>query len=171
VFIARIGERMTFAEAYAHHPELRGPPGPIHVRPAARPGPWFPDSEYEHIPGANHADNWRADLRTPDLDAFFACDRASGPLGAWLGASGPTLAEPLMEFLRTCSVWGNAGKLRDDNPSATVNIPVRHGGLFTGLHLETDRPDQLIRLVCGASIDPKPPSQRNGRARAASRCQ
>jgi hypothetical protein len=162
---------MTFAEAYARYPHLRGPPGPIHVRPAARPGPSFPDSEYEHIPGANHGDSWRADLRTPDLDAFFACTRAEGALGSWLGADGPTLGERLLDFLRSCSVWGNAGKLRDDNPSATVDAPVRHGGLFTGLHLETDQPNLLIRLVCGgASVDPTPPSPREERPRAARRC-
>lgn len=74
VFAARIAERVTFAQAYERFPKLRGPEGPIHVRPVRMPGPSFPDSEYEHIPSGMHTEDWRADIRTRDLDAFFICD-------------------------------------------------------------------------------------------------
>lgn len=156
VFAARLAERLTFAQAYERFPELHGPKGPIHVRPAQIPGPSFPDSEYEHIPGAKHADSWHADLSTRGLDAFFVCEPADDCLGRWLGGAGPAAKGPILEFLRTCQVWGNAGLLSTQNNAATEAKPVRHGDLFTGLHLETDRPDELVRLVCGASARSKP---------------
>jgi hypothetical protein len=43
VFIAEIEEPMTFAEAYDRFPSLRGPEGPIHVRPINGTGA-FPQS-------------------------------------------------------------------------------------------------------------------------------
>lgn len=150
VFSARIAERMSFADAYERFPDLRGPAGPIHVRPAEIPGPGFPDSHYEHIPGGNHPGDWRGDLRTPALDAFFACEKADDCFGRWLGPNGPAVKGPILDFLRTCQVWGNAGFLSPQNSSATEDVPIRHGRLYTGLHLETDRPDDLVQLVCGA---------------------
>jgi hypothetical protein len=43
VFVARIHEKITFAEAYRRFPDLHGPKGPIHVCPAKEVGP-FPES-------------------------------------------------------------------------------------------------------------------------------
>jgi hypothetical protein len=68
VFVGQIEERIRFAEAYERFPDLRGPQGPIHVKPACRAGP-FPISDYEHIPGAMHRSKWEADLKTRDLNA------------------------------------------------------------------------------------------------------
>ncbi len=89
LFAAQIEERMTFAVAYRRFPELQGPDGPIHVRPVDRPSYAFPEFHYEHIPGGNHADNWRADIRTPELDAFFACGKATPCVGRSLAQMGP----------------------------------------------------------------------------------
>ena len=59
VFIAKIAERITFAEAYGRFPKLHGPLGPIHVRPlkVKRNGS-FPRSDYAHIKGSMHGGNW-----------------------------------------------------------------------------------------------------------------
>lgn len=148
VFAARIAEKLTFRAAYHRFRGLRGPDGPIHVRPVARPGFGFPEDSYEHIAGANHPNDWRADLRTPDLDAFFVCEPAADCIGHWFGANGPALHGKLLEFLRTCEVWGKAGLLNRSNRPATMAAPIRHGRLFTGLHLETDRPSELAMLIC-----------------------
>lgn len=148
VFAARIAKKLTFAEAYETFPDLRGPTGPIHVLPVRRPNLAFPESEYEHIPGANHTDSWRSDLRTPELDAFFICSPANGCEGSWLGKVGPQLDDEILAFLRSCQVYGAAGLLREKNSSGTATLPVRHGNLYTGLHLETPNPLQLMRLVC-----------------------
>lgn len=89
VFVAQLEERITFADAYDRFPELRGPEGPTHVRPTNSIGR-FPESCYQHIPGANHETNWKADLKSRGLDAFFVCaERGNGWLGRWLGESGP----------------------------------------------------------------------------------
>jgi hypothetical protein len=152
VFAARISKRMTFADAYGRFPKLRGPNGPIHVRPARRPGANFPDSQYEHIPGANHANSWRTDIRTPELDVFFVFDRAKKCEGRWLGRDGPVVRAEILEFLRSCAVYGKAGLLSPTNQSATETAPVKHGRLYTGLHLETNDPTQLLRLVCDGRI-------------------
>lgn len=148
LFAARIAKRMTFAEAFRSFPDLRGPDGPIHVRPVDRPERAFPDSHYEHIPGGNHPDNWRADIRTPELDVFFVCDEATACSGRWLGADGPAVSGRLLGFLRTCEVWGRAGKLANGNAAATEDAPIRHGRLYTGLHLEATHPVELAELVC-----------------------
>lgn len=149
LFAARIDERLTFAEAYDRFPKLRGPVGPIHVRPARGSLIGFPESDYEHIPNANHPDSWRADIATRDLDAFFVFDRATGCEGRWLGENGPPVRREILEFLRSCAVFGSGGKLSDDNSSATETAPVRYRRLFRGLHLETANPKELLRLVCG----------------------
>ena len=57
VFVCRVEERISFREAYERFPGLRGPAGPIHVRPVHGIGP-FPSNSYEHIPGANHEGGW-----------------------------------------------------------------------------------------------------------------
>src|SRR5687768_16401961 len=44
LFAARIAKRMTFAEAFRRFPDLRGPDGPIHVRPIEHPERSSPDS-------------------------------------------------------------------------------------------------------------------------------
>jgi hypothetical protein len=162
VFAARVARKMTFAEAYDQYPDLRGPKGPIHVQPTALPLKSFPDSKYEHIGGAGHADRWRNDLRTPDLDAFFACESAGACVGKWLGAAGPPIQGDLLDFLRGCSVHGNVGELATSNSAASETTPVKHGRLFTGLHLETTRPEKLLDLVCGhvKSHGESPPTAR-----------
>lgn len=166
LFAARISERIIFAAAFERFPDLRGPDGPIHVRPVKRPELSFPDSHYEHIPGGNHSDTWRADIRTPALDAFFVCDQASTCVGRWLGANGPAVNGELLEFLKSCEVWGRAGQLAEKNVAATEDAPIRHGRLYTGLHLETDRPGELVEVVCRhyqptADPDQPPLSGRN----------
>lgn len=150
VFAARIEERITFAEAYERLPDLRGPPGPIHVRPVTRDG-GFPSSAYEHIPGAMHAKDWKADLGRRDLDRFFICHRADGWQNRWLGPAGPEVDDELAEFFRECAVHGAAGWLADRSTGTKQN-PVAHEGLFTGLHLETDEPQHLLTL-CAERID------------------
>ena len=152
VFAARIAKQMTFSEAYERYPKLRGPLGPIHVRPTHLPIGAFPDSHYEHIPGANHEDDWRNDLRSPELDAFFTCETSGTCEGRWLGAGGPAVRGEILDFLRTCSVHGNAGPLATSNAGATEDAPVRHGRLYTGLHLETEDPAALLKLVCRTAV-------------------
>ena len=148
LFAAKIAEKISFADAYSRFPELRGPDGPVHVRPARRAGVEFPDTHYEHIQGANHGEKWRSDLRTPALDAFFVCDAADDCVGKWLGRDGPPISTEILTFLRSCSVYGLAGHLSDNNMNATAKLPIRHGSLFTGLHLETHSPELLAGLVC-----------------------
>jgi hypothetical protein len=154
VFIARIEERITFAEAYERFPELRGPDGPIHVRPVTRAGLPFPRSHYEHIPEATHCEDWDHDLTSADQDAFFVCSEPEGCCGHWLGASGPEIDTDILEFLTACSVHGSAGPLAVRNEHATRATPIAHrgpkGGLLTvGLHLETQKPEGLLEL-CAA---------------------
>ena len=124
--------------------------GPIHVRPTRMPEHSFPDTHYEHIPGANHPRDWRDDLRTPELDAFFVCEPATGCLGQWLGPDGPPVQGAILEFLRTCEVHGSSGRLSEDTRDASETRPICHGGLFRGLHLETNGPEDFLRLVCGS---------------------
>lgn len=147
VYAGRIQKRMTFAVAYQEFPRLRGSHGPIHVRPSRNPRSTFPSSEYEHIPGAIHATDWHADLRSPERDAFFVFEPAANCAGRWLGAAGPAINGAILEFLRQCAVFG-ARRLSEDNQSATETAPVRYHRLYTGLHLETDRPERLMTLVC-----------------------
>lgn len=150
VFVAQIEERIRFAEAYERFPELRGPEGPIHVRPVHGSGP-FPTSEYEHIPGATHATKWKADLETRERDAFFVCAQRNAWVGRWLGPCGPQIDAEILAFLRTCSVHGASGCLSARNPDATINNPVAHGRLYTGLYLETDQAERLLEL-CAARM-------------------
>ncbi|MFH1672727.1 MAG: hypothetical protein ABIF87_04805 [Pseudomonadota bacterium] len=145
VFAVQIEERISFGEAYCRFPDLRGPEGPIHVRPVKRTG-HFPVSHYEHIPGAMHEEDWEADLKTPELDAFFVCYQRSKWLGRWLGRYGPEIDEDILGFFKTCSVYGAKGLLSRQNTTATIGNPIAHGGLYTGLHLETYDPEKLIRL-------------------------
>ena len=140
VYAARIAEKMTFGQAYERFPKLRGPAGPIHVQPARMPLSAFPDSLYEHIPGANHPSDWRSDIRTQELDAFFVCGPAGKVLGRWLGPAGPVVTGGILALLKTCEVWGNAGRLASSNAGATEDAPVKYGRLYTGLHLETRNP-------------------------------
>jgi hypothetical protein len=145
VFAAEIEERISFAEAYQRFPDLRGPAGPVHVRPTGAAGA-LPGSGYEHIDGAMHPDEWKLDLATPALDAFFVCRRRQGWVGRWLGPDGPVIDAELLQFLKTCAVYGKAGRLSDRNEDATLGNPVAHGRLYTGLHLETNEPGKLLSL-------------------------
>lgn len=143
LFVTEIEESMTFAEAFHRLPDLRGPDGPIHVRPISGLG-GFPRSSYQHIPDSMHPDDWEADLATPDLDRFFVCRRSVGWLGRWLGSSGPEIDDQILAFLNTCSAYGSAGFLGQN--TGTLSKPIAYGGLYTGLHLETPRPEVLAGL-------------------------
>lgn len=158
IFAAQIEERLTFGEAHGRFPDLQGPAGPIHIRPVDRPF-GFPESSYEHIPGSMHAEEWKKDLASSDLDAFFVCSPRNVWLGRWLGADGPAVDDAILEFLRTCTVHGKAGRLRDRNDLATIDKPIAHRRLYTGLHLETDEPANLLALVgphASATSSPSP---------------
>lgn len=153
VFVAQIEKRITFAQAYRRFPGLRGPQGPIHVRPIKGTGR-FPQCSYKHIDGAMHEKEWERDLASPELDAFFICFRRDGWRGRWLGASGPKIDDGILAFLKTCSLHGRSGMLNAQNTHATLRNPICRGRLYTGLHLETDEPERLLRL-CGARITPE----------------
>lgn len=150
VFVTQIEERISFREAYHRFPELRGPEGPVHVKPVDKDKP-FPRSDYEHIPNAMHADDWEADLATRDRDAFFVCTTSAEWKGRWLGPYGPEVDDEILAFLQTCCVYGNAGFLSATNTDATIQHPIAHGGLYTGLHLETDEPEVLVEM-CDARM-------------------
>jgi hypothetical protein len=156
VCIGHIEKRITFKKAYERLPELRasgkpgGRQGPIHVRPINRTGP-FPYSSYEHIPHAMHPDpDWKKDLASPELDAFFVCSTQSGCVGRWLGKGGPEIDNEILNFIKKCPVYGQSAKGDQTNDAATLQHPIRRKGqkgfLYTGLHLETDKPEVLIRL-------------------------
>ena len=165
VFIAKIAERITFAEAYGRFPKLHGPLGPIHVRPlkVKRNGS-FPRSDYAHIKGSMHGgkpdhakkrggrEEWEGDLASPKLDAFFVCAPAAGCVGRWLGERGPAVNERILDFLRTCAVYGVSVHGNAKNRDATLKCPIVHRGLCKGLHLETDEPDLLLKL-CRARME------------------
>lgn len=175
LFGARVAEKMTFRKAHARFPALRGPAGPIHVRPAKRAGLGFPDALYQHIPGANHENDWCGDLQSPELDAFFACDRAADHIGCWLGVNGPPVTGGILDFLRTCSVHGKSGQLSRTNAGATETAPIRYGKLYRGLHLETSAPEELLELLrtaLGGSAPTGPAERkvRNARKRSRRRC-
>jgi hypothetical protein len=156
LFVAQIEEKLTFREAYERFPELRGPEGPIHVKPVNREysvrsfPPPFPDKEYEFIKNSKHCDDWRKDLERRDLDAFFLCRLEKSWRGRWLGKFGPEIDEEILNFLTKCPVYGNKGRLSDSNNHATVTNPIVHKGqrgyLYKGLHLETGFPERLIQL-------------------------
>ena len=149
VFVSQVEERLTFAEAYERFPKLHGPKGPIHVRPVRGSGV-SPHCSYAHIPGAIHADRWKKDLASQDLDAFFVCWPQNGWVGCWLGKFGPQVDKKILDFLKTCSVHGSVyGKYREWRPTnddATLQNPIVYKGLTRGLHLETNQPDVLLRL-------------------------
>lgn len=152
VFATELEERITFAEAYDRFPDLRGPEGPIHVRPVDGEGR-FPESSYQHIPEAMHEDDWADDLAREELDAFFVCSKPKPRdwCGRWLGKYGPEIDGEIIAFLKTCSVHGKSGELSSRNTYATLVKPVAHRGvsggfLYTGLHLETNEAEKLIEL-------------------------
>lgn len=101
------------------------------------------------IVGANHSDKWHSDIQTRSLDAFFVCEPEGECVGRWLGQAGPAVRGDILTFLKSCGVYGNAGMLSQSNAGASEDAPVRHGRLFTGLHLETNAPKMLLTLVCG----------------------
>jgi hypothetical protein len=154
LFAAKIEERITFAEAYKRFRDLRGPEGPIHVRPIQGTGS-FPASHYEHIPDSMHETDWRSDLATPEMDAFFVCSRRVDWQERWLGVYGPEIDNGLLDFLKTCSVHGVKGMLSEQNIYATLRCPIAYGCLYRGLHLETNQPEALLKLL-GARMTAKP---------------
>lgn len=149
VFVMKIEECITFADAYDRFSELRGPEGPIHVQPVSRPAHPFPWCDYEHIPGAMHdkekgKKNWERDLAMKDLDRFFVGE-AQG--GRWLGPKGPEIDQGILSFLKVCSLFDRHGcKISSQNHDATPEKPIACGPRYTGLHLETPEPERLIEL-------------------------
>jgi hypothetical protein len=72
-------------------------------------------------------------------------------VGRWLGEFGPEMDEEILHFLKTCSVHGEPGELRRTNDDATLQNPIAYRGpsgkfLYIGLHLESKRPEVLLRL-------------------------
>lgn len=145
VFATQVEESIDYKEAHKRFPELHGPAGPIHVKPVQATGA-FPYSNYQHIPGAIHADEWVNDLATFDHDRFFVCAEPTGWLGRWLGQHGPAINGEILAFLKRCPVYGKAKKEALGTNSGTLKKPIAHGKLYTGLHLETNRPEKLIAL-------------------------
>lgn len=157
VYAARINKRMTFGEAYELFPSLHKIQ--VHVRPARKIGLGFPEAVYEHIPGAIHdSGGWRSDFPTPESDAFFVCSAAVRSLPCWLGEGGPEVAGEILEYLRSCRVYGQSGLPLGRNSDAMETAPVRHGGLCRGLHLEADDPKSLLALVARSALKIEPPS-------------
>jgi len=143
IFETQIDEKISFKEAYGRFPQLRGPDGPIHVRPVNRKNCSFPEKMYEHIAGAMHPNDWKQDLATPDLDAFFVCTEGK----KWLGRFGPDIDNEILDFLKGCSVHNKTGMLKEYNHDTTLANPIAYGRLYTGLHLETDKPKKLMNLI------------------------
>jgi hypothetical protein len=142
LFIAEIENVMTFADAFAAYPALRGPSGPIHVRPRKGSGS-FPDSAYEHIPGSIHQKKWRNDLASPRLDRFFAGTRPSGWRNLWLGANGPEVDKTIVSLLNQWPVFGKSLNGQSNN-SGTIQYPIAHGRFYSGLHVEVRDPTALL---------------------------
>jgi hypothetical protein len=148
IFAAHVEERITFEEAYIRFPDLQGPKGPIHVCPIQGTGS-FPTSNYEHIPDSEHEEDWKKDLATRELDAFFVCSERVGWQGRWLGQRGPKMDEEILSFLKSCSVHGRAGMLSKQNLDATIGSPICHRGpmgFLWRVHLETNQPEALLKL-------------------------
>ena len=156
VFVAKVQEILSFRDAYNRFPDLRGPKGPIHVRPVNRVGRPFPESHYEHISDAMHCNNWKRDLKTPDMDAFLVCYPPESWLGIWLGKSGPEVNDEILNFLKTCSCHNQTDKLSNSNEDATTANPIVYKNLYIGLHLETDAPQKLIEL-CAENLSHQVP--------------
>lgn len=163
VFIAIREKMITYKDAYEQHPYLRGGKeslngmdGPIHVKPIDRRNHRFPKSHYQHIPGATHKDDWIDDIADKDLDSFFVFKPAEDCVGRWLGPHGPAVEGSILDFLKNCVVYGQGQRyLRSRNDEATPTNPIRHGGLNTGLHLETHDPETLARLCCKNILPPE----------------
>ena len=163
VFVAIREEMITFKKAYERYNLLRGGKeslngmdGPIHVKPTHRPTRGFPESEYQHIPGATHEPDWMDDIAEKALDSFFVFKPAEACIGRWLGSHGPAVEGPILSFLQSCVVYGQGQKcLRPKNDEATATNPIRHGGLNAGLHLETHDPETLARLCCQGMVTPE----------------
>ena len=152
VFYTQIVDKISFEVAFKRFPSLRGPAGPIHVKPLNRVGYPFPDCKYKHIKRAMHSDDWRQDIATPALDAFFIGSKGN----RWLGKFGPEINNKILFFLRRCSVHNKTGLLRKENTDATSNIPISYGKLYIGLHLETESPQELLKL-CNIYLSSNPP--------------
>jgi len=150
VFIFHVEECITFGEAYKRFSDLRGPAGPIHVKPKKGEGS-YPYSSYEHIPGSMHRKSWESDLAPRERDAFLVSSPRSGDLGCWLGEFGPVVDGEILAFFKTCSVHGFTGHLSDNNTGGSKRNPIAYGGLYTGLHLETNKPEALVSL-CEAQM-------------------
>lgn len=157
VYAVRINERMTFGEAYERFPSLHKVQ--VHVRPARKIGLGFPETVYEHIPGAIHeGGEWLSDFPTPESDAFFVCASAVRSLPCWLGEGGPSVMGEILVFLRGCQVYGQSPLPLGRNSDATESAPVRHHRLFKGLHLETDDPESLLGFVSRSASKIESPS-------------
>jgi hypothetical protein len=115
----RVGEKMTFADAYQRGETDRlfrlARRNAIHVRP--RRGTHHVDGvpeTYEHIPNADHSSDWRTDIEG-ERDAFFV-----GENGSWVaGYGGPVVTQELVDLLRTGVTWKGDATLQNpltENP-------------------------------------------------------
>jgi hypothetical protein len=158
LFATRIEQPMTFEEAYTRFPDLRGPSGPIHVKPIEGNGfgKTFPENKYAHIPGANHeCSDWRKDIANRSRDVFFVCCQGKDWFGRWLGEYGPEIDQSNLGFLDSCFLQPRK-ELRY-NADATIDNPIRSGRGNIGLHLETDNPERLVKL-CEDFVRANPPN-------------
>jgi hypothetical protein len=173
VFASQIAEPMTFAEAHERFPALRGPEGPVPVRPLkpAHPELPWPHSHYEPVQGSSHEGRWDRDIARRDLDRFLICRPRDGIRNTWLGADGPVLDAEILEFFNRCMVFGQSANGTTRN-TGTLTAPIAMGHMYRGLHLETPQPEKLLAL-CEARVSgslspgpaPVPDPSRSGRGR------
>jgi hypothetical protein len=153
VFAAMVTETLSFGMAYEKYQDEWDEENlkPICVRPLSQidNSEPFPYSQYEHLPGSKHQTSWAKDLPYEKLDRCFICDPIFD--SPWLGTSGPVVTGEILSFLRSCRVYGQSVE-NESNHFASESTPVCYrrndmsGPLYTGLHLETDKPEVLIAL-------------------------
>jgi hypothetical protein len=122
----------------------------------------FPYNSYEFIPESIHEDRWDSDLAEPELDRFFICSERNGSIGGWLGSSGAAINNEILSFINDveeCSLYGfNPSRMRSSllgRNMGTFDYPIAHGRRYTGLHIETVRPEQFIQICRQSSADSK----------------
>lgn len=118
----KVKEVITFMEAWKRGEadrtfrDLRG--GAIHIRPRQGAETLPSPDCYEHIPGAQHEDDWRNDVRE-NRDVFLLGDSSS-----WVASeNGPEVTPELAEWLRTGITW--EGEATPSNP-LTQNARGKH---------------------------------------------
>lgn len=155
VFAAKITEVLRFEDASIKYQEDWTASGitPICVKPVSKNNRigMFPISHYDHLVGAKHTDSWKKDIPTKQHDRCFICEPVITEL-PWLGGKGPATSGRILNFLKSCELWGSNIHAQL-NGWATEVQPIIYqrdelgGRLYTGLHLETDKPEQLVNLI------------------------